>query len=495
MRAINLYQLTRIENPEMFSAFEKHLSLRSSKKLQGEHETRSLSCFVRNLIDKKATYSDLDYFYYSFSVPQIGKEFDLLRINDDFVLNVELKSEFVSEEKICKQLVQNKSYLLHLSNNIKSYTYVSSDNTVYSLNMDNELEKSSLEKVLYDIKSQNNCYQDDISVKFKVSDYLVSPLTTPEKFLNKEYFLTPQQENIKKELMNDFSKNKEKSVFRGLTGNAGTGKTLALYDLAAECSQHSKTCIIHCGMTSTGHVRLTTSIDNLDIFPIKNLYSINFPLYDFIYIDESQRLRVHQLEMLVPIIEEHKLKCVFSYDDKQTLSQAEVDSKICEKIKNLTDFREYKLTNKIRTNKEVASFIKKMMDTNFKDEIDYYPSVSVSYANNIEEAATLLKEFKKDGYYFINYTPSRFSIEEFQRFITDGNTHQVIGHEYDDVIMVIDNNFRYNQNGQLVARKHPNPDYLFRKLVYQGITRTRENLALIILNNKDAMKTIMDILS
>lgn len=63
-RAINLYQLTRIENPEMFSAFEKHLSLRSSKKLQGEHETRSLSCFVRNLIDEKATYSDLDYFYY-----------------------------------------------------------------------------------------------------------------------------------------------------------------------------------------------------------------------------------------------------------------------------------------------------------------------------------------------------------------------------------------------------------------------------------------------
>ncbi len=63
--------------------------------------------------------------FYSFTIPQIGKEFDLLKIGrNGVVVNVELKSQPVSEEKIKNQLEQNKYYLSHMSNTIYNCTLV-----------------------------------------------------------------------------------------------------------------------------------------------------------------------------------------------------------------------------------------------------------------------------------------------------------------------------------------------------------------------------------
>lgn len=45
--------------------------------------------------------------------------------------------------------------------------------------------------------------------------------------------------------------------------------------------------------------------------------------------------------------------------------------------------------------------------------------------------------------------------------------------------MVLDYNWYYN-NGRLTGREHPNPDYLFEQLLYQGLTRVRSKLALVI---------------
>lgn len=49
--------------------------------------------------------------YFNFSIPRISKEFDCLWIGDNTIVNIELKSRNVGEDKIKKQLVQNKYYL------------------------------------------------------------------------------------------------------------------------------------------------------------------------------------------------------------------------------------------------------------------------------------------------------------------------------------------------------------------------------------------------
>lgn len=64
--------------------------------------------------------SHLDGFYVSYSIAQIGKEFDLLRFGKDYILNIELKSELKiaqKEKKILKQMHENNYYLHFLKKN------------------------------------------------------------------------------------------------------------------------------------------------------------------------------------------------------------------------------------------------------------------------------------------------------------------------------------------------------------------------------------------
>lgn len=72
-------------------------------------------------------------FFYSFQIPRLGKEFDLLQIKDNHIVNIELKSGVVSDQAIRKQLIQNRYYLSVLGRPIQSYTYISSQNRLVRL--------------------------------------------------------------------------------------------------------------------------------------------------------------------------------------------------------------------------------------------------------------------------------------------------------------------------------------------------------------------------
>ena len=81
-------------------------------------------------------------------------------------------------------------------------------------------------------------------------------------------------------------------------------------------------------------------------------------------------------------------------------------------------------------------------------------------------------------YTYISYTSSFYNSGlEYQK--NDLNTHKVIGQEFDGVVMIMDDNFYYD-GSILKGKRHPNPDYIFTQLLYQGLTRVREKLALII---------------
>lgn len=65
-------------------------------------EKESLIILVRELIKAGARLEDLDNYFYSYTIAHISKEFDLLRIssNRKCILNIELKSEDVGEDRI-----------------------------------------------------------------------------------------------------------------------------------------------------------------------------------------------------------------------------------------------------------------------------------------------------------------------------------------------------------------------------------------------------------
>ena len=124
-----------------------------------------------------------------------------------------------------------------------------------------------------------------------------------------------------------------------------------------------------------------------------------------------------------------------------------------------------------------------------------YGGVTLSYANNYEEARNIIAYFKKQGYVFINYSKSDYKHSPYSEYEEDFDTHHVIGQEFDNVLMLMDNSFYYDENGILRGIPHPDPDYLYPNLFYQGITRVREKIALVIVDAPELFGKISSIFS
>lgn len=60
--------------------------------------------------------------------------------------------------------------------------------------------------------------------------------------------------------------------------------------------------------------------------------------------------------------------------------------------------------------------------------------------------------------------------------------------------MAFDGTFYYDKKGHLTAIEHPNPDYLYKKLLFQGVTRVREKLVLIVIDNQPVFENILNLL-
>lgn len=493
MSAVNLFLLTRNKDIGLCSEYENTLSNREKREKVKEHEYESLCSLVKDLTAYKLTLTDLEGFHFSFNIGQIPKEFDLLKIkNGERILNIELKSKMIEESRIKKQLVQNQYYLKYIADRIDSFTYVADEHRFFTLNDGGlvECSISDLANVLIDFTE----YDEEIEPLFDPKNYLVSPLNTPEKFLDGQYFLTNAQKDIKKEIIADVQKEKPRR-FWGITGNAGTGKTLVLYDLARELTKIGKVCMIHCGITCEGHEILDQQIDGLDIIAAKMIEEHNFEDYRFIMVDETQRIYKKNLETVCNLITETDMIGIFSYDEIQTLSMSEERNKTVDVIKGLDGFKEEKLTDKIRTNKETDAFTQKLFNLNRRIDIPYkYDKIDIIYADSIDEARQITSYYRrKKGYIFIEYTKWKRSQSPINEYSGDINTHQVIGQEYDNVVMVLDDNFYYSEKKHLETKEHPSGNYLFSKLLYQGLSRAKVRLCLVIVDNPDLFKKVLGI--
>src|SRR5699024_7169365 len=131
---------------------------------------------------------------------------------------------------------------------------------------------------------------------FQPTNYLVSPFNSTDKFLNNEYLLTPQQENILKSIHEEIEERLANII--SISGGPGTGKSLLTYHLAKELSSNYKVLIIHCGMLNEGHSKLNED-SKLTIIPARALCSTDLSIYELIIIDEAQRLYENQVTELV----------------------------------------------------------------------------------------------------------------------------------------------------------------------------------------------------
>ena len=295
-KPVNLFLISRITDESAYQRVERHASGKDESKRTQIHEIISLRQLVDSLLRYGISIEELDGFFLSYQIPQIGKEFDLLKFTESRCLNIEIKSQSVPTEDIHKQLIKNKHYLAHLQKETEFYSVITDSLVTYRLTENNELQQISFSEVVKSVREFANGYLLQIDNMFRASNYLVSPLNTPEKFINGEYFLTQAQEQIKRNILSDIFV-LGCCGFYSIIGKPGTGKTLLTYDIAKELSKTQPTLVIHCGKTSDGQQKLKQEIENFNVIAAGYLKYQPDILngYHYILVDESHRTQNGQL--------------------------------------------------------------------------------------------------------------------------------------------------------------------------------------------------------
>lgn len=492
MRNINILSIIEAYRKLSNTLFQKLMNSYGITNGIKNYELNGIESFVDELLQANNNISIVNRYYLGYSIPQIGKEFDLLRFGHNYIINIEIKTES-SIEKILKQQQKNKYYLSFLDKPLHIYTFISNENKLYKLvirNNGDEIEEITFNELCNILMSQEVVTFNNIDDLFNPSDYLVSPFNSPEKFMSEGYFLTVQQEQIYKEIQTKLSDTA--TNFIALTGGAGTGKTLLTYHIAKETIQRGKkVLILHCAPLNSGHQILMDEY-NWSIYMPK--YAPNTIDFDLIIIDEAQRMYPYQFDKYIKEVRTLNKKCIFSYDEKQYLRDNEKQYHTKERIEKELLCTPYKLTDKIRTNKEIAYFIRQLF--NIKKNIPNidYTNIELTYCKDCYSAKLLLQELLERGWKTPNYTPGTRSFFHYEAYLSNDteSAHSVVGQEFNNVVVVIDESFKYNSQGDLIA---DNTYYSQRQMLYQIITRTRKKLHIVIINNEVMLNRCIDILS
>ncbi|SDE91973.1 hypothetical protein SAMN04488542_103211 [Fontibacillus panacisegetis] len=241
-----------------------------------------LDCDIRTV--------QMSEFYMGYTIPQISKEFDLLRFGTNFTLNIEVKNNS-QPNRVQKQLSQNKYYLRALGYEVKSFSYIAKTNEFYRLDDSENLIKSTIDDLVNVIKTQKPKVITEIDALFKPSEYLVSPLNSTAKFIGGNYFLNGNQLTVRDEIIKIINQNK--LPFVAIEGKPGTGKSLLAYDIAKYYIENGwNVAIFHCGMLSEGHEILSRK-NGWNIFAAKDIdTAIASQNFDLIVVDETQRKKI-----------------------------------------------------------------------------------------------------------------------------------------------------------------------------------------------------------
>ena len=454
MKSISIYTITRNQNIECLQKLERQLSGRTYFLKMREWELESMKALVRELEVHMQDVHALRFFY-SFQVPRLGKEFDLLQIKDDQIVNIELKSGKVSDEAVRKQLLQNRYYLSVQGKMIQSYTYISSQERLVRLNNHDHIVEADWDQLCLALQRQSKDYEGDIEDLFQAEMYLFSPVTEPERFLNKEYFLTSQQKDIERRILDKIRK--VKYGYFWFSGLPGTGKTLLLYDIAMKLSVHQKVCMIHCGETGKEWKILHDRLLRIAFLSDSQLEECpDLKEYSAILVDEAHLLSVKEFHRILELSEKHPV--IFSSDDEDMISDEEMDRTMIREIEHLPDIQSFHLTNRIRTNAELSSFIQNMMHLPEKRMVRYYPHIQVVYANDEEEAGILLKGYQ------------------------------------DQLVFIIDERYYYDEKGYLREQRQKQQKPTAVRMLFHRLNEAREEFAIIVKRNEAVYEVLLELL-
>lgn len=441
------------------------------------HEIRNLHSLCTIMTQENCTIGDLSGFFIGYSIKQIGKEFDLLKFTKDGILNIELKTELLmegKEEKILKQMRTNHYYLNAITQNITIITYVENDGFYLYDPATSTLSKTEPAKAAEVLKQTKEDHDFDPDQRFIPSAYLISPFKDTEKFMQDQYFLTTAQNAIKKEILEDYHTGQY--MLYTIAAGSGTGKTLLLYDIAKELFHTNEhICILHQQPLNEGQQNLISQyhwrIYASDSCDFNELFQDT----QLLLIDEAQLMNEEQIHSILTEANEKQISVLFSYDQKQVeYSENAFDiTKYIQENYPSVKLSQNKLTNKIRTNYEMADFLENLMKPGLNNNHHPYSNITLEYI--------------KDPSSLSDYC-SALQQEEFQIIaINDLDIKQLNQLNYKKIVLILDQNYYYAA-GELHTKNHK------EEILYEVIGRVIEEMKIIVLDNPELYHTILETL-
>lgn len=425
----------------------------------------------------------------------IREEFDVLRYSNKSILNIELKSDIPSKglEPVRIQLLRHYFLLGVSGKEVNVFTYIERVDQLYTIDENEELIEVDT-NILLDYITEE--YTVDSSLKdLSLNTMIISPYTQPAEFSSRRYFLTNEQIEVRDNILKS---NKRKIC---LSGGPGTGKTLLLVDVARKYQdQGNNVVIVFCSKMPDSEANEISRQLGIDIIPIRRIVDNNSILdsYDIILADESQRLRVDSFKMFLAI---ESKTVIFSVDYQQTLHPAEKRLNIEGILQNEENIDKFRLKNKIRTDKAMSSFIQKLLYLKARNiEPHDYDNVQVIYFDDEKEANRYISNMcQENNYVSIEQTEYRTKSTRVKKrknlCFNSISTHDVLGREYENVIVLLDKHFYYNDDAYLVSNYPDYYPYLEGRQIFQSLTRVKNKLLIVVLENPKLYITIQKIIN
>lgn len=478
MLSINLLTHVRSRKKADDETFNQYARIEcdNGHKITKSWEEDDLESFC--LLFKDEGYRFFDSYFYNFKIRQISKEFDLLRLGKDYIINIELKHES-NPERITRQLVQNRYYLSVLQTPIHSFTYIARENQLYYLCGD-EIEKADPGILAQLLRAQRIRKIRDLNQLFTPDLFLVSPLLSPMKFLRDEYFLTDQQRMIKTEILSDIDDDRYR--FYSISGYYGTGKTLLAYDLAKELMKTHRVGIVHTGVIS--HKMAVLKQNGYVIIPSSEIDTIDCASFDIIVVDSSQRLDYRQRQRMMKSLRKNGVVGLITYDPH---SPDDLKQEFAA-LEDYGELRSFALTHRIRTNEHMAGFLSALLNKNRDHHIQHYKSVHLASVEDDDQAREMIAYLESQHYYHVSLLfDNETDYDDYEKKII--SDEDIAAKAFDRVVITLDHHFYYDEAGRLKANNQR-----AIRLLEETLERTRFALYVVIINNPLVFSACVSIL-
>ena len=406
-------------------------------------------------------------FIISYMIDRIEKEFDLLKIGNSTVINIEMK---LSNRKDKLKQAQQNYYLLsnqYPDYEINVYSYVKEGNRFFKYDYDvNQLIESNNETLNYDLKKIKIFEMPSINIDIK------NVYENPDFFLENKYFLSNSQEIAKEKIL------KKNNGIYAVSGCGGTGKSLLALDVYKMLSIDNDVCFL---IPFAKERIVSKKLDEEVNIQMVKYFLTEYIKKDIIIVDEAQRIGYNRLKQ----IKECCKYLILFYDKDQDIDgieqlesfleeyKSELEtSKIKQTIRNDSTIDRYarKICGLKKSNVENKVFDPNKIDIYMKDEFEQIDDISKKY---------MLIEPSKSKIYSISCESvcSTKQCIQFKKNYNQDIIHFEIGKEYKQVLIYLCSGYcvRNNKIDKIMPLCYGN----LQKQLYTIISRTIEKVVFV----------------